>query len=153
MKSLTQPLWIPPKLNAWNDPLIQEQYWPDRWKMTVICLCLNMTSGRQVRPILPELFRRWPNPVAMKHAHDVTLKTLIRPLGFVNKRSQALKRMSNDWIEKDWTSVKELYGCGQYAMDSDLIFFQGHTDISPSDGELERYLQFVKQEQRCSQDR
>ena len=152
MKSLTQPLWMPPKLNAWSDPLIQEQYWPDRWKMTVICLCLNMTSGRQVRPILPELFRHWPNPVAMKHAHDETLKSLIRPLGFVNKRSQALKRMSRDWIEKDWTSVKELYGCGQYAKDSDEIFYQGCLKLEPQDGELQRYIKFAR-EAKCLRNR
>ncbi len=144
MKTLTQPLWTPPKLNAWDDPLIQELYWPDRWKMTVICLCLNMTSGRQVRPILPELFRRWPIPQAMAHAHDETLKNLIRPLGFLNKRSQALKRMSREWIDKDWKTVKELYGCGQYAEDSDHIFYLGQTQIEPSDGELARYLEFVR---------
>ena len=152
MKTQTQPLWRPPKLNAWSDPLIQEQYWPDRWKMTVICLCLNMTSGRQVRPILPELFRRWPHPVAMKYAHDETLKGVIRSLGFVNKRSQALKRMSKDWIEKDWTTVKELYGCGQYAQDSDMIFFQGCLELEPEDGELLRYVQFAREE-LCSQGR
>jgi len=144
MKTLTQPLWTPPKLNEWEDPLIQELYWPDRWKMTVICLCLNMTSGRQVRPILPELFRRWPSPVVMKHAHKETLKNLIKPLGFLNKRSQALKRMSREWIDKDWKSVKELYGCGQYAEDSDRIFYLGQTQIKPADGELARYLEFVR---------
>ena len=105
-----------------------------------------------MRPILPELFRRWPNPVAMKYAHDETLKTLIKPLGFVNKRSQALKRMSCDWIDKDWTSVKDLYGCGQYAKDSDEIFYQGFVNLEPQDGELKRYLEFVKEETKCSQD-
>lgn len=144
MKSLTQPLWIPPELNTWKDPLIQELYWPDRWKMTAVCLCLNMTSGKQVRPILPELFKRWPCPVAMSHAHGNTLRELIKPLGFVNKRSYALKRMSREWIDKDWSSTKELYGCGKYAMNSDLIFYQGHTDINPKDGELKRYLNFVR---------
>jgi hypothetical protein len=144
MKTLTEPLWAPPQLNDWEDPLIQELYWPDRWKMTVICLCLNMTSGRQVRPILPELFQRWPRPQAMAHAHDKTLKNLIRSLGFLNKRSQALKRMSREWIDKDWTTVKELYGCGKYAEDSDKIFYLGQTHIKPSDGELARYLQFVR---------
>ena len=120
-----------------------------KMKMTVICLCLNMTSGRQVRPVLPELFNRWPNPVAMKYAHDETLKTLIRPLGFVNKRSLALKRMSADWLAKDWKSVKELYGCGQYATDSDEIFYQGCLTLKPQDGELARYLRFVMEE-KCS---
>lgn len=144
MKTLTQPLWIPPELNRWKEPLIQELYWPDRWKMTVVCLCLNMTSGKQVRPILPELFRRWPLPEAMAHAHDPTLKRLVKPLGFLNKRSKALKRMSREWIDKDWTAVKELYGCGQYAQDSDSIFYLGKTEINPADGELARYLDFAR---------
>ena len=146
MKILTQPLWTPPKLNEWDDPLIQEMYWPDRWKMTVICLCLNMTSGKQVRPILPELFKRWPTAHAMVHADDETLKSLIRPLGFLNKRSMALKRMSREWVNKDWKTVKELYGCGQYAEDSDKIFYLGQTQIKPADGELARYLDFVRKE-------
>ena len=145
MKIYTDPLWNPPKLNNWEDPLIQEIYWPDRWKMTVICLCLNMTSGKQVRPILPRLFSHWSGPFAMSHAHEPTLRSIIKPLGFVNKRTVALKRMSKEWIEKDWKSIKELYGCGNYAMNSDLIFFQGQwSDIEPQDGELKRYIEFVK---------
>ena len=146
MKTLTQPLWTPPKLNSWEDPLIQEIYWPDRWRMTVICLCLNMTSGKQVRPLLPALFEKWPNPNSMASADLEELKTLIKPLGFVNKRSGALIRMSQEWNDKDWQSVKELYGCGNYAENSDLIFYQGHTNINPKDGELARYLRFVRGE-------
>ena len=144
MKTLTQPLWTPPDLNVWEDPLIQEIYWPDRWKMTVICMCLNMTSGKQVRPMLPKLFRHWSRPVSMAYAHEPTLKSIIQPLGFANKRAMALKRMSRDWIEKDWKKIKELYGCGQYAQDSDSIFFLGKLDIKPKDGELKRYLDFAR---------
>tara|TARA_Y100000593_G_scaffold68979_1_gene126701 strand:+ start:274 stop:714 length:441 start_codon:yes stop_codon:yes gene_type:complete len=144
MKTLTHPLWIPPKLNEWDDPLIQELYWPDRWKMTVICMCLNMTSGKQVRPMLPQLFRHWSRPFSMAHAHEPTLKSIIQPLGFVNKRAAALKRMSREWIDKDWTKIKDLYGCGQYAQDSDSIFFLGKLDTKPKDGELQRYLEFVR---------
>jgi len=146
MKTLTQPLWTPPKLNAWKDPLIQEIYWPDRWKMTVICLCLNMTSGKQVRPILPNLFESWPDPQSMSSADVEELKSLIKPLGFLNKRSLALIRMSKEWLEKDWTTVKDLYGCGQYAQDSDSIFYLGKTDVEPKDGELARYLEFARGE-------
>ena len=87
----------------------------------------------------------------MKHAHEETLKTLIKPLGFVNKRTRALKRMSRDWIEKDWKSVKELYGCGQYAMDSDEIFYQGCLELEPQDGELLRYINYAR-EATCFQD-
>lgn len=144
MKSISHPLWTPPHLNTWEDPLIQEIYWPDRWKMTVVCLCLNMTSGKQVRPILPELFGRWPHPVAMKHAHRSTLQNIIKPLGFVNKRSHALKEMSRQWLDKDWKTVKDIYGCGQYAQDSDSIFFLGQLNIQPKDGELARYINFAR---------
>lgn len=147
MKKYTEPLWVPPKLNQWEDPLIQEIYWPDRWKMTVTCLCLNMTSGKQVRPVLPILFKRWPMPIALAHAHEFTLKSIIKPLGFVNKRAYALMRMSKEWIETDWNSVKDLYGCGTYANNSDKIFFQGQwACTTPKDGELKRYLEFVKKE-------
>ena len=144
MKTLSHPLWTPPNLNSWEDPLIQEIYWPDRWRMSIVCLCLNMTSGKQVRPVLHELFSRWPIPEAMSHAHEDTLKSVIKTLGFVNKRSKTLKKMSRQWVNKDWTIVKELHGCGQYAQDSDSIFFLGDLDINPKDGELARYIQFAR---------
>ena len=105
-----------------------------------------MTSGKQVRPILPELFERWPDPRALSSADIEELKSLIKPLGFLNKRSLALMRMSKEWIEKDWTKVKDLYGCGQYAQDSDSIFYLGKTDLEPRDGELARYLKFARSE-------
>ena len=81
---------------------------------------------------------------AMKRIQE--LKTLIKPLGFLNKRSLALKRMSQEWLEKDWTKVKDLYGCGQYAQDSDSIFYLGNTSLEPKDGELARYLEFARKE-------
>jgi hypothetical protein len=52
--------------------------------------------------------------------------------------------MSHDWIEKDWKSVKELYGCGQYAKDSDEIFYQGCLGLVPQDGELQRYIKYAR---------
>jgi len=145
MKSIIKPLWKPPLLNEWADPLIQELYWPNRWRMIMTCLCLSRTSGKQVRPILPQLFVQWPDAFSMSTAKEETLYSLIRPLGFANKRVKTFKRFSAEYLEKDWKEIKDLYGCGQYAQDSDDIFFMGrwrHT--YPSDGELKRYLDFVR---------
>jgi len=54
--------------------------------------------------------------------------------------------MSREWIEKDWIKIKDLYGCGQYAQDSDSIFFLGEIGTKPKDGELIRYLKFARNE-------
>ena len=141
------PLWMPPRLNRWHDPLIQEIWFPDRWRMVLTCLCLNLTTGRQVRNVLPELFTTWSSPSKLREANEQQLRRVIQPLGLVNKRVYTFKRFSEEWLEKDWTRVKELYGCGKYAQESDDIFWSGEWNtFEPNDGELKRYLEFVRGE-------
>ncbi len=75
-------MWKPPAYG-----LIQEQYWPDGWKILVCCLCLNLTTRKQMEPVVAELFRRWPTPGLLAAAPDDELADLIRPLGMWKKRT------------------------------------------------------------------
>jgi len=135
--------WVPPK-SPWN--LVQEPYFGDEWKILVCCLLLNLTAHKQVRKILPDLFQKYPTPKSMFSADEEYLKKLLRPLGLVNKRSRTLVRFSHEFVEKDWKTAKELYGCGKYADDAWHIFCKGDwKDIQPKDHALNYYHDFLKE--------
>lgn len=151
--------WTPPFLNEPHEarngtPLIQEQYFSDensRWKMLVTCLSLNLTSGKQARQVLPLLFETYPDPISLSNACPNRLYDILKPLGMVNKRVVTYRRFSDEYVNKPWNRVKQLYGCGQYAQDSDDIFWSGqwqvftcpHSGRELKDSELRRYVQFV----------
>lgn len=137
-------LWQPPQLNSWSKPLIQERYFPDRWKMLICCLMLNLTSYKQVLPIIDGFFERWPDPQSAANADEQVMKDYLRSLGMYNKRAKTIIKMSRQFLE-GFSHPKELHGCGKYASDSDAIFYQGRwREVVPTDGALKRYIQFLE---------
>ena len=139
-----QVLWSPPLLNSWSKPLIQERYFPDRWKMLICCLTLNLTSYKQVLPIIDGFFERWPDPDAASKADEQEMKEYLKSLGMYNKRSKTIIKMSKQFLD-GFSHPKQLHGCGKYASDSDAIFYQGKwKEVVPNDGALKRYIRFLE---------
>jgi methyl-CpG-binding domain protein 4 len=137
-------LWEPPHLNSWDYPLIQEKYFPDRWKMLVCCLMLNLTSHRQVKPLIDGFFERWPNAEAAENADEGEMKEYLKSLGMYNKRAKTIIKMSKQF-QTGFSRAKDLFGCGKYADDSDTIFYLGKwQDVTPTDGALKRYIRFME---------
>ena len=91
---MNQPHWNPPLLGQWEHPLIQEYYFPDRWKMLVCCVMLNLTSHKQVYPIIDGFFKRWPNAAAASKADPAIMADYIKSLGMYNKRAKTIIKMS-----------------------------------------------------------
>ena len=120
-------------------PLLQEIYQSDGWKMLTCCMLLNLTNRRQVDVIRDELFKRYPTPKDMMNANESELAQLLQPLGLYNRRAKSLKKMSEGYV-KGFKSVGELYGIGQYAMDSWEIFQNNNFNIEPTDKVLQEYL-------------
>jgi len=120
-------------------PLLQEIYQPDGWKMLTCCMLLNLTNRKQVDTIRDELFKRYPTPKDMMNANQSELAKLLKPLGLYNRRAKSLKRMSEGYV-KGFKSVDELYGIGQYAMDSWEIFQNNNRNVNPTDKVLLAYL-------------
>ena len=141
---MKEKLWNPPNLYSWEAPLIQERYFPDRWKMLVCCILLNLTNIKQVRPMIDDLFELAPDPLSMIEADEDTLINLLRPLGLAEKRCKTLKKFSTQFLNSDWSKAKELYGIGKYGDDSDQIFYLGNwKSVVPKDGALIRYLEYL----------
>lgn len=125
--------------------LLQEIYWPDEWKILICCMFLNQTGRKQVDAVREIFFKKWPNAKRAATANPEEMKDVIRSLGFVNRRTNSIILMSQDFIGKKWTEPKELYGIGQYGQDSYDIFVRGNIKIkNPSDHVLKKYLKWAK---------
>ncbi len=136
--------WIPPKS---PHGLIQEDLWPDPWKILVACLLLNLTTRKQVDKVIDGLFERYPAPRSLATAQEEDLHGMLRSLGMWRKRAKTLIRFSNEFLEADWTTAKDLYGCGKYADDAWHIFCVGDwRQVAPSDHALNDYHNFLKDE-------
>lgn len=125
--------------------LIQEDLWPDGWKILVACMLLNLTTRRTMEKILPTLFNKYPDAHAMAAADPDQLAQIIAPLGFRNRRTKNLIAMSRQYLTSDWTHVSELPGIGEYGSAAWDIFVAGRLpDSCPKDGALAKYYKWRK---------
>ena len=127
--------------------MLQEEMWPDAWKILVACILHNQTSRKQVDKVYHELFDRYPDSKSMASADPADLAMLLRPLGLYNRRSKSLIRFSQEYQDKDWAMPSELYACGRYADDCYSVFCLGDwEEVESDDGSLKRYLQWLRGE-------
>ena len=137
-------IWKPPKSPI---GMLQEDLWPNEWKILVACLLHNLTTRKQVDRVYKILFEKYPTAIAMSTANEHELQSIIQPLGMWRRRAKSLKRFSKEYLEKDWKNVIDLYGCGKYADDCHKIFCLGAwKDVVPSDHALNRYHVWLKEE-------
>lgn len=125
--------------------MVQERVAKDElypWRIIVTCSLMNRTHARQVRPIMKVLFDMWPNAWCMARASP-NLEDLIRGLGFVNRRSTALRAMSSDYA--NGTSPAACRGVGEFGQDALKVFVDGNTSIHPRDGFLGKYLDWIRE--------
>jgi len=126
--------------------MLQEDLWPNEWKILVACLLHNLTTRKQVDKVYHRLFEAYPTPKRMGCAEVQELQRIIKPLGMWKKRSKTLIRFSQEYLEKDWKQASDLYGCGKYANDCHRIFCLGEwKDVTPSDHALNRYHGWLKE--------
>lgn len=133
--------WVPPR-SHFN--LLQENHAHDPWRVLVICMLLNCTTGVQVRRVVEEFFTLCPNAVAATKVAPEDIEKLIRPLGLYTKRSLAIPQLSQEYLGKTWTHVTQLHGVGKYAADAYAIFCTGKWDrVHPNDHMLNKYWDFL----------
>lgn len=133
--------WVPPRS---PHGLIQEDLWPDEWRILIACLMLNLTTRKQVDGVIYEFFQKWPNPGSLEAAEASDLEDLIKPLGMWRKRSQTLLRFNREYMAGGWTTAKDLHGCGKYADDCWHIFCRGDWQVvTPNDHALNWYHEYL----------
>lgn len=135
--------WEPPKSPF---GLLQETYYTSPWRLLVVSILLNVTSGRhQVRPVVGDLFDRYPSPEAMAEADEEELAGMIRRLGLYRKRAKALVDFSRTYLDSPpWRTPAELKYFGKYADDSYRLFCLGEwRQVRPRDKKLKQYRDWL----------
>ena len=136
--------WKPPKS---PHGLLQEDLWPNEWRILISCLLLNLTTRKQVDGVIFDLFERYPTPMSLLNADSTELQTLIKPLGMWRKRTQTLLRFTREYLAGEWDQVNDLFGCGKYANDAWRIFCVGDwQDVEPNDHALNMYHEWLREE-------
>ena len=135
--TINHDVWIPPRS---PEPLIQEDLWPNEWKILVACILLNLTTRKQVEKVIYGIFDKWPNATSMSNANELELSELLQPLGMYKRRAKSLKRMSREYVLGEWSSASDLYGCCKYADDCWRMFCKGDwQNVEPQDHALNFY--------------
>ncbi|KAH9612166.1 hypothetical protein KSS87_001015 [Heliosperma pusillum] len=125
--------------NTWKPPispynLLQEDHVHDPWRVLVICMLLNITTGPQVRRVLESFFQLCPNAEAALNTNEIEIAIKIASLGLHRKRAAMIRRFSKEYLSDDWTHVTQLHGIGKYAADAYAIFCTGMWNmITPTD--------------------
>ena len=123
-----------------RDDLMVQQQVDDAWQHFVGVIMLNQTGRKAVKTTLPEFLYWFPTALALLHADEEFVKSIIQPLGMVNVRYNRLIRMSQDYLTWDGNDATMLYVIGKYGSDSYEIFYKNNYSVSPTDKELIRYL-------------
>lgn len=146
MRDVDSREWIPPKS---PHGLIQEDLWPDEWKILISCLMLNLTTRKQVDAVIHHFFDRWGTPEALLDADVTEIQDMIKPLGMWRKRSQTILRFNREYLGGGWNNARDLYGIGKYGDDAHKIFCMGcWRDVTPSDHALNKYHEYLSETMR-----
>lgn len=133
-------MFSPPRM---PEPLLQEFYHPDAWKVFVICMMLNCTQRKQVETVVDEFFERWPDAESLVRAKDDDVAEVIKSLGFKNRRTKRLIKFSHDFLSMHWTDPRELHGVGEYAARVyEMLFLGKFGDTPPDDHAAKNYWEW-----------
>ena len=125
--------------------MLQEQMWPDVWKILVVSILHNQTSRKQVDKVYQDLFMKYPSAESMASAKEDAVAEIVKPLGLYNRRSRGLIKFSKQFVENDWNMPSDLYGCGKYADDCYTVFCKfDWKNVNPTDHALNDYVDWAR---------
>jgi len=127
--------------NPLRDDLMVQQQITNSWEHMVGVIMLNQTGRKAVKTTLPEFLYWFPTALALLHADEEFVKSIIEPLGMLNVRYTRLIRMSQDYLTWNGNDAEKLFGIGKYGSDSYEIFFKKNYSVQPTDKELKRYIE------------
>ena len=123
-----------------EDLMVQQQV-SNVWQHMVGVICLNQTNRKQVKAVLPKLFKKYPDAVKFIRGHKATQERMLKPLGMLKVRLKRLRNMSVDFLSWDGKDATDLYGIGKYGSDSYRLFYKNEVPTNVGDHELNRYIQ------------
>ena len=123
-----------------KEHLMVQQQVKSVWQHMVGVMCLNLTYRKQVKELLPKLFKRYPNATAYIRGKYKTQEKMLRPLGMSKVRARRIRLMSIDFLSWNRKDAMALHGIGKYGSDSYRIFYKNEIPKNVEDKELKRYL-------------
>ena len=123
-----------------EDLMVQQQV-SNVWQHMVGVICLNQTNRKQVKAVLPKLFKKYPDAVKFIRGHKATQERMLKPLGMLKVRLKRLRNMSVDYLSWNGKDATDLYGIGKYGSDSYRLFYKNEIPNNVGDHELNRYIQ------------
>ena len=124
-----------------KEHLMVQQQVKSKWQHMVGVICLNQTYRKQVKEVLPKLFKRYPNPKAYLRGRLKTQQKMLKPLGMWSVRAKRLRQMSKEYLTWDGKEASDLHGIGKYGSDSYKIFYKNEIPEDVQDKELKRYVE------------
>ncbi len=125
-----------------EDLMVQQQV-KSKWQHMVGVMCLNLTYRKQVKEVLPKLFKRYPTPEAYLRGRLKTQENMLKPLGMWNVRAKRLRKMSKEFLTWNGKEASDLHGIGKYGSDSYQIFYKNNIPADVQDKELRRYIKTI----------
>lgn len=123
-----------------EDLMVQQQV-KNKWQHMVGVMCLNLTYRKQVKEILPKLFKKYPNAKAFLRGRKKTQENLLKPLGMWHVRTKRLRKMSKQFLTWNGKEASDLHGIGKYGSDSYKIFYKNIIPSDVQDKELKKYIE------------
>ena len=124
-----------------KEHLMVQQQVKSKWQHMVGVICLNQTYRKQVKEVLPKLFKRYPNPKAYLRGRLRTQQNMLKPLGMWSVRAKRLRQMSKEYLTWNGDEASDLHGIGKYGSDSYKIFYKNEIPDDVQDKELKRYIE------------
>ena len=122
-----------------EDLMVQQQV-ENVWQHFVGVICLNQTGRIQVKRVLPEFFDKWPTAESFLKSKKKDVVKVIKSLGFYNRRENAIRKMTKDYLQWDGEDATKLFGIGKYGSDSYELFYKKRIPENVGDHELKRYI-------------
>tara|TARA_B100000900_G_scaffold292389_1_gene251198 strand:- start:428 stop:823 length:396 start_codon:yes stop_codon:yes gene_type:complete len=126
--------------NKMREDLMVQQQVKSKWQHMVGVICLNQTYRKQVKEVLPKLFKRYPTPKAFLRGRLKTQQNMLKPLGMWSVRAKRLRQMSKEYLTWDGKEASDLHGIGKYGSDSYKIFYLDTIPNDVQDKELRKYI-------------
>jgi methyl-CpG-binding domain protein 4 len=124
-----------------KEHLMVQQQVKSKWQHMVGVMCLNLTYRKQVKEVLPKLFKRYPDPQSYLRGRLKKQQEMLKPLGMWSVRAKRLRRMSKEFLDWNGAEASDLHGIGKYGSDSYKIFYKNEIPNDVQDKELRKYIQ------------
>ena len=72
----------------------------DPWQLLVATVISAQTTDENVNRATPELFRRYPNPMALAQANPAEVERIIFSTGFYRQKTKSIVDLSRDLVER-----------------------------------------------------